>query len=170
MHIITCGWQQFAGIVEELFLEDGLPFVENLNLQETKLNKVDILSLSSAIEQGKLPGLRQLSLNKNNFCGFEEALEDLFQTCIRNYKRKGITISISGNDVSKLEEFKDKINSLCAGTMVSLSERQGTIFDWIHDLGHYPMTYSGFHTNPVHVMQRDILPRAGQTGMYLVMH
>ena len=149
----------FAGTVEELFSKDGLPFVKTLNFQETELNKVNIMSLSRAIEQEKLPGLRQLSLNKNNLCGIEEVLEDLFQACITNYKRRLITISISFADVSKPEEFKYKVDSLCAGTMVSLSERQGTIFNWIHDLGFYSMTYSGFHTHPVHVMQRHILPR-----------
>ena len=158
-----------GGIVEELFLEDGLPFVETLDLKETELNKFDIQSISSAIQQGKLPQLRKLTLDKNNFCGIEGVLEDLFQVCIAYYKRKWITISILRDDVSKPEEFKYKIDSLCAGTMVSLSERQVSILDWIHDLGLYSLTDSGFHTKPLHVTQRDILASVRKTVSHSAM-
>ena len=159
-----------GGNVEELFLEDGLPFVETLDLKETELNKVDIQSISSVIKQGKPPLLRKLYLNKNNFYGVEEVLEELFQACVTYYKRNQITISISGNDVSKTEEFEYKIDSLCVRTMVSLNERPITVDKLIHDLRLYSLTDSAFHTNPLYVIRRDIRSWVEQNGIDSMMH
>ena len=54
-----------TGIIEELLAERGLPFVQELNVEETKLNKEDLQSLSKAVEDGKFPQLFKVSLAGN---------------------------------------------------------------------------------------------------------
>ena len=118
-----------AGILGEMLAEDGLRFIQGLNLDRTKLNKDDLQSLSQAIEQERLPRLAQLSLNDNNFRDVEGEIKHLFKVCAEYFRKTRMEILMSLNDVSNPEEFKNDINSLCMGTKVSMNWRQVTDFD-----------------------------------------
>ena len=127
--ILQLAGNELRGIVGELFAEARLSFLEELHLQKAKLEKEDLLDLSSAIEQGKLKGLLQMSLQGNNFQDFEDAVEHLFKTCAAQFRRERIEINMSLNDLSNPDDFIKKIHSVCSGTNVSMNWSKVTEVD-----------------------------------------
>ena len=89
--------------------------LESLLLEDTHLSTPDILSLSTAICQDKLPDLQHLNISQQNLCDLKPALINLIQSCARNRERKmQLNISLS----SFRRELQDKVRSLCAESKV----------------------------------------------------
>ena len=107
-----------TGILGELFTEHGLPSVGLLDLQETKLDRRDINSLSGAVREGKVPHIRKLFLYANNLSGVEAEFKNFLKTCATHFKTSRIDIRISLKDLPNADQLKKEIISICQGTSV----------------------------------------------------
>ena len=116
LHLIG---NELTGIIEELFTEAGLPSVGLLDLQHTDLNRKDIHSLSTAVQEGKLPHLRKLFLYGNNLSGMETEFTNFLKSCTKYFTRSLIEIKISLSDFPNAKPFQKQILSVCRGTNVS---------------------------------------------------
>ena len=112
------------GSLQELFGDQFIPSLKALILSETHLNEQDLVSLSNAIQQGKLPQLDELSLLDNNFRGIEGALENFLKSCAKYFKRKEVFIRLSLDDVSDPQSFEEKVNNLVQNTKITISLRK----------------------------------------------
>ena len=125
LHLIG---NELTGILDKLLSEVGLPSVYLLDLQRTKLNKKDIISLSKAVQEGKLPHLRKLFLFGNNLSGKEAVIKHFLQTCTRHFRGWLLEIRISLDNLPSVEDFKKEISSLCQGTSVSVNWTEVKIY------------------------------------------
>ena len=107
-----------------LFGDQFIPSLKALILSETNLNEQDLVSLSNAIQQGKLPQLDELSLLDNNFRGIEGALENFLKSCAKYFKRKEVFIRLGLDYVSDPQSFEEKVNSLVQNIKITISLRK----------------------------------------------
>ena len=117
---------KLMGITGNLFADVGLPFINVLNLQDTKIGRTDVISISHAIRCGKLPQLRKLLLFYNNFRSAEDVIKILIKTCSECYRKMGIDIGISLNDFWDPDNFAKEIEHLLQNTKVSIIWNQIT--------------------------------------------
>ena len=108
-------------IVAELFVGQGLLFVNTLRLQCTQLNARDRQSIIDAIESAKLPKLIKLSLFRNRLFITEDHLKELFQACIAYFTKHQINVVVSMDNFSNYVQIAERISERCKGTNVSLS-------------------------------------------------
>ena len=83
----------------------------------TPLTATDILSLSTAVCQDKLPLLKYLNISQQNLCDLELAVVNLIRSCARDKQGKmQVNISLS----SFKREFQDEVLSICAESEVNV--------------------------------------------------
>ena len=100
------------------FLPDphpGLPQLEKLDLERTKLNNDDLQHLTHLIQTRKLPGLEDLYLRNNRLS--ETDVGHLIEACVTHHQRK-LELDLWFNDLS--DGFDNKWNECCEGTNIEL--------------------------------------------------
>ena len=108
------------GMIEILVEEFELPSLEVLNLQSCDVEAVDWKNLAEAIAKGKMPRVKLLELRNVNFHGNEDAVENFVRACVDYFKHLRMSILLSLDEVTSPDEFRDTINSLCKGSLVSI--------------------------------------------------
>ena len=116
-------------IVGELFTESKTIHLRVLDLIGTQLNSRDIMNLSNAVKAGKFPQLNQLLLNGNELHSMEDAVHDLVKSCVEFFRRQKVNIRISLDGLENPEGFRNKLDSMCVGSPVSISCTQVTKSD-----------------------------------------
>ena len=74
------------GIIKDIFTETRLPLIQFLDLRNAELGKQDILDLSNAVKNGKLPKLCGINLQGNNIEDVENELLTLSKACSIVYR------------------------------------------------------------------------------------
>ena len=110
-----------TGSLHQLLSEpwQRLQYLEELNLEETELNKNDIEALTRAVQRHMLPELYMLDLKNNNLHRVEKETEELIQTCITHRQRE-LRLWHWHNGLS--EEIQEKWKRLCRGTHIKISD------------------------------------------------
>ena len=112
-----CG-NDLHGIIKELFT-DTL-HIQFLDLQNAELGKEDFLRLSNAVQNGKLPELREINLIGKNVEDVENELLTLLKTCSVCYGKRKITIGAPLRATCNPEVFCKKIIVDCQGSEIEL--------------------------------------------------
>ena len=108
------------GMIGILFEEFGLPYLEALYLQKCSVETEDLMSLTDGVRKGKMPRLKRLLLRNIDFHGKEDAVKNLVTACVDYFKQHRMSVLLSLDEVSSPDKFKDTINSLCKGSLVSI--------------------------------------------------
>ena len=98
-----------------LIVDNKMPRLETLLLEEAALSTRDILALSSAVRKGKLPVLQHLNISQQNVGDLELPVTNLIRSCAID-KDKGIQVKISLSSYGR--EFQKDIRSICAESQV----------------------------------------------------
>ena len=107
----------------------GFPSLEQLHLDNSTLNKVDVSSLSQAITSDKLPKLKLLTLKFNNLCSSERETEELIKNCVFQYKHR-LHLELNENNLS--EDFCTEMKSFCQDSNILLTtSTTQKYYDWI---------------------------------------
>ena len=109
------------GIIKELFTDTGVLRIQFLDLQNAKLGKEDILHLSNAVQDGKLPELREINLIGNNVEDVENELLTLSRACSIYYRKRKITIGAPLQATCDPEVFCRKIMADCQGSEIEFN-------------------------------------------------
>ena len=104
--------------VGDLLGGQGVPCLEWLWLWNTKLSRADVDIVSAAVSSGKVPHLRYLHLEHNRLCTMQDAVQDLIEVCVDQYKQTELIIDLYHNGLSGA--FRREMKSLCQGTKVDL--------------------------------------------------
>ena len=112
---------KLTGIIGELFTESKSIHLRVLDLIGTQLNSRDVMNLSNAVKAGKFPQLNQLLLNGNELHCMEDAVHDLVKSCVEYFRRQKVNIRISLDGLENPEGFRNKLDSMCEGSPVSIS-------------------------------------------------
>ena len=108
------------GMIGILFEKFELPYLETLDLQNCNVERVDWNILTETIAKGKMPRVKLLVLRDINFHGNEDAVENFVRACVDYFKHHRMSIILSLDEVTSPDEFRDTINSLCKGSLVSI--------------------------------------------------
>ena len=100
-----------------LFLDNKIHHLEILLLEDTGLSTKDILALSSAVREGKLPVLQHLNISQQNVGDLELAVTDLIQSCAIDIDRL-VQVRISLGSFRR--EFQNDVQSICVGSKVDV--------------------------------------------------
>ena len=82
-------------------------------MDNTALNKDDILHLTHLNQTNKLPGLGSLMLPDSNASQMEDEFSNLLEACVIHHE-KDLWLSLTGKNLS--QEFMDKWERCCEGT------------------------------------------------------
>ena len=100
-----------------LFLDKKFPHLETLLLEDTGLSTRDILALSTAVREFKLPFLMHLSISHPNVGDLELAYMNLIRRCAIDIKwRMQLKIALG----SFGREFQKDVQSICAESRVNV--------------------------------------------------
>ena len=69
----------------------------------------------------KYPQLNQLLLNGNELHCMEDAVHHLVKSCVEYFQRQKVNIQISLDSLENPEGFRNKLDSMCVGSPVSIS-------------------------------------------------
>ena len=114
------------GIIKDLFTEIRLPLIQFLDLRNAELGKQDILDLSDAVKNEKLPQLREINLLGNNIEDIENELLTLSKVCSIVYGKRKITIGTPLRATCDPIAFNEKMLALCQESEIELN------FEFIH--------------------------------------
>ena len=146
MSLLRLNGNDLQGIIGELFTDRGLPSIQVLDLRFAGLGKEDILHLSNAVKNGKLPELREINLQGNNVEDVENELLTLSKACSIVYGKRKITIGTPLQATCDPIAFHEKMLHLCQESEIELN------FEFIHlanmirlmsGLSHSPPSISG---------------------------
>ena len=94
-----------------------------LLLENTRLNKDDVHSLSTALMFIKLPKLKLLSLKENSLCSIEQDVEMLIQSFREftiNLDGQGMRLDLRGNNFS--EEFTERMDHFHSEPLIQIKD------------------------------------------------
>ena len=94
----------------------GLPKLENLFLNDAALNVDDLEHITHLIQDNKIPNMKELRLDNNNFKELEDTVGELINALIQ-YERE-LRLSLLGTNLSK--EFIEEWRGQCKETNIEL--------------------------------------------------
>ena len=100
-----------------LIVDNKVPHLETLLLEDTGLSTRDILALSSAVRKRKLPVLQHLNISQQNVGDLELAVTNLIRRCAIDIDRE-IQVKVSLDSFGR--EFKNDVQSVCMGSKVNV--------------------------------------------------
>ena len=93
----------------------GLPFLNNADLNGTKLNEADMSHITRLIETGKLPSLNKLDLRMNSLYLMEPEVSMMIEACIVHHQRE-LNLGLGLNNQS--QPFEEGRTSCCEMLML----------------------------------------------------
>ena len=100
-----------------LIFDKIIPHLEILLLEDAVLSTKDILALSFAARESKLPVLQHLNISQQNVGDLELAVENLIRRCAVDIHRE-IQLNISLGCFRR--EFQKNVQSICAESKVDV--------------------------------------------------
>ena len=100
-----------------LILDNEIPHLDTLQLEDTVLSTRDILALSSAVRKGKLPVLKYLNISQQNVGDLELAVINLIRRCAIDIDRD-MQVKISLGSFRRV--FQNDVQSICAESKVDV--------------------------------------------------
>ena len=100
-----------------LFLDNEMPSLETLLLENTVLSTRDILALSTAVRARKLPVLQYLNISQQNACNLQLPVINLIRRCATDIQKK-IQVNISLTSYGR--EFQQDVRSICEESKVNV--------------------------------------------------
>lgn len=110
---------KMTGLLRGLFCGEnhpGFPYLKSLNLSNVQLNPDDLNSIRETIAENRIPHLRQMFLDGNNFLSMMAGVENLVRKCKEAYTKLNVMLFFSPNLVQL--EFFEEMKKICAGTEV----------------------------------------------------
>ena len=93
-----------------------LPTLEKLQLNDAGLNIDDLNHITNLIQDNKIPNIKEIEFDNNNFEGFEDTIEQLINAGIQ-YQTE-LKLSFRSTNLDK--EFTEKLQKQCKGTNVDI--------------------------------------------------
>ena len=99
----------------------GFPCLVRLGLINTQLCKDDLMSISKAVDENKLPSLRHLLLGKNDLPKMKAELKKTVERCINRYTKLQVVLNLFKTGLP--DAFLNQMRAMCEETVICISEK-----------------------------------------------
>ena len=99
----------------------GFPCLVRLGLTNTQLSKDDLISISKAVDENKLPSLRHLLLGKNDLPKMKAELKKTVESCINKYTKLQVVLHLFKTGLP--DAFLNTMRVMCEETVICISEK-----------------------------------------------
>ena len=98
----------------------GFPCLARLGLINVQLCKDDLVSISKAVDENKLPSLRHLLLGKNDLPKMKIELKKTVESCIKRYTKLQVVLHFFKTGLP--DDFIIRMRVMCEETVICISE------------------------------------------------
>ena len=99
----------------------GFPCLVRLGLINTQLCKDDLISISKAVDENKMPSLRHLLLGKNDLPKMKVEFKKTVESCINQYTKLQVVLHLFKTGLP--DDFLNKMRAMCEETVICISEK-----------------------------------------------